>query len=520
MRDLWVIVLLGWIALIAAKGIPILDDIFKENSEETAFQHYRVLVITALVGMFCASMESMVAATLMPSVVASLGGFKLYPWIADSYLLSSLISAPIFGKLVDLKGFRKVYTLAVVLFLLGSGLSGVAQTMEQLIAFRAIQGAGSAGLITLCITLFGLIFHIEKRAKMQSLVAGVWVISSIVGPTVGAVAVEYFTWRWAFYVNVPIALGILIAIYATDRLPPNHPHERKFDLKGMSLFATGAICMMLALLSFGQRNFGPVQIIESLIAAAALTCFIQHSYRNNDPIIPVRLLHIHVITISAILSFMGGILLFGTINFQPLFIQGVLGFPAWEAGRIVTIIAIGTFSGSLVTGFFLNHWGFRTLAIGGAISLILGLFFFRAAMAAPHIWRFALANFLIGGGLSVVANGSVVAAQAVTPKHHLGAASSLFYFFRLFGGTAGIAMLGGIQLGIFHRDQPDFDTPQQLFNPLAREQLSAEELSPMVSALHDSLEVVLLTCILVACAVLLVSFAMPNQTPKELKTSP
>ncbi len=466
--------------------------------------------------MFCASMEAMVAATLMPSVMASLGGFKLYPWIADSYLLASVIATPIFGKLVDLHGFRKIYTLAVVLFLLGSGLSGVAQTMKQLIGFRAIQGAGSAGLITLCVALFGIIFPIHKRARMQSLVAGTWAISSIVGPTVGAIAVEYFTWRWAFYVNVPIALGLLAAVYSTDRLPRNGHHERRLDIKGITLFTPGAICTMLLLLSLGQLQFGWMQMMELTVAIVTFTLFVKHAYRHGDSIVPLRLLHISAIGIAVGLAFMGGILLFGTINFQPLFIQGVLGLPAWEAGRIVTVIALGTFTGSLVSGFFLNHIGFRNLSVGGAVCLMTGLFCLHSGMSHTDIWRLVLANFLIGGGLSAIANASVVAAQAITPKNQMGSSSSLFHFFRLFGGTTGIAMLGGVQLGIFHREMPGFDNPQHLFDPLARASLAQQDLLPVVQAFQQSLEAVMLTCMAVGCVVFFVSLAMPSMTPAEL----
>ena len=500
----------------ASKGISVVDDIFKENEEKTAFQHYRVLVLAGLVGMFCASMEAMVAATLMPSVMASLGGFKLYPWIADSYLLASVIATPIFGKLVDLHGFRKIYTVAVVLFLLGSGLSGIAQTMHQLIGFRAIQGMGSAGLITLCVALFAMIFPVEKRAKMQSLVAGTWAISSIVGPTVGAIAVEYFTWRWAFYVNVPIALGLLAAVYSTERMPRNRHHNRTLDLKGVLLFAPAAICSMLVLLSIGQLYFGWVQLIELTVAVSSLIMFIRHCYAHSDPLVPLRLVHRSAIGLAVSLAFLGGILLFGIINFQPLFIQGVMGLPAWEAGRIVTVIALGTFAGSLVSGFFLNHIGFRNLAMGGAVSLMIGLFVLHAGMSNAAVWRFALANFLIGGGLSAVANASVVAAQAVTPKNQMGSSSSLFQFFRLMGGTTGIATLGGIQLGLFHREMPAFDSPQHLFDPLARESLAQRDLMPMIHALQSSLDAVLLVCMAVSSLVFLVTLRMPSMTPREL----
>ncbi|MDP1834836.1 MAG: MFS transporter [Chlamydiales bacterium] len=493
-------------------------------------KHRTIIVITVLLGMFCASMEAMVTATLMPSILSSMsGGFNLYPWVPASYLLASVTASPLFGALADIYGYKRIYRLALVIFLLGSALCGFSSSMQELIAARAVQGLGSAGLISLSVILFGVIFPVEQRAKMQACISGTWAISSILGPTIGALSVEYFSWRWAFFINVPCALVILAATMRFGNLSTG-TGTRKLDWMGSALFclATGPTVAML--LSAGQLHFGMPETFAAIIGITFTVLFLRHLRSSSDPLIPVSLFKNRVAGISVTMVAIVGGLLFSVVNFLPLFVQGVMGLPPRTAGYVVTVVAVGMFFGSVVSGLLLNRIGFRRMATIGAVLIAVGFAGLAMVLEDAVIWQLVICNSCIGVGLAIISNTLIVAMQAIATNHTIGSASSLMHFFRMFGGTVFIALMGGIQLGSFRRDIQSwlgskelfgaaheiFEAPQKIFDPLERQAITLETLSSLAHSLMQSLQYVFFACLVAAFVLFWLASRMPTLTPKQL----
>jgi len=470
-------------------------------------------------------MEAMITATLMPSILATMEGFSLYPWVAAAYLLASVVATPLFGRWADVYGYRRLYCWAVAWFLCGSALCGMAQSMPQLIAARTVQGVGSAGLITLSVVLFGAVFPIQLRARMQAMISATWAVSSTVGPSVGALCVEYLSWRWAFFINVPAAVLILVAVSGFGRLAEHRESQKGLEVGGAALFTAATLSAIVLLLSLGQLHYQwlPVLFVSTLVFVAA---FIRYLRKADHPILPIRLFLMPSMTTSLLLIALVGALLFSLINFLPLHVQGVLGERAAMAGYVVTVIAIGTFAGSLFSGFTLNRIGFRSMCMWGALISVGGLVSLVLVLDQPLVWPIVMVNVIVGVGLAMVANATIVAIQALAPSEALGAASSLFHFLRMLGGTLGIALLGGIQLGVFQFElsgaadasmQQVIDTPQNLFDPFLRTQFSPESLQILAAAMQDSLQWVFVVATIMAVGMLVLTLWMPKSNPMELE---
>lgn len=501
------------------------------TDRESSFRKHRTLIVwTVLLGMFCASMEAMVTGTLMPSILASMhDGFELYPWIPASYLLASVAASPLFGAMADIYGYKRIYRLAVVIFLMGSALCGFAHSMQQLIVARAMQGLGSAGLISLSVILFGVIFPVEKRAKMQALISASWAISSIFGPMVGALSVEYLTWRWAFFINVPCALLILLATTRFGRFA-DPSGGRKLDWHGALLFVLATGPSVAVLLSLGQLHFTPLEAVGAATGIVFTFLFLRHLRVSSDPLIPIGLFEHRVASLSVAMVAMVGGLLFSVVNFLPLFVQGVMGLPTRTAGYVVTVVALGMFGGSLISGLFLNRLGFRKMAVIGAMLIIIGFAGMTGVLKQANIWQLGAFNMFVGTGLAIISNSLIVAMQAISTKNTIGSASSLMHFFRMLGGTICIALMGGVQLGSFQRTVRDwlgsrelfgaahdiFEQPQKIFDPLERQAIEPDVLSLLSNSLMVSLEYVFFGCILIALVMWILGLLMPSLSPKQL----
>src|SRR5215216_3712746 len=262
-----------------------------------------------LTGMFLAALEASVVGTAMPTVIASLGGLNHYSWVFSAYLITSTITVPVWGKLSDLYGRRLLFQLGIAVFLLGSVLSGMAGTMTQLIAYRAVQGFGAGALVPLAMTIIGDVYTVEERARMQAFFSGVWGISSVVGPIVGGFITDQLSWRWVFYINVPF--GILAAIIMQLSLKEPKRHSRpSIDYAGAALLMASITLLMLALVEGGAtlREFASPRNLGLLAGAAALgALFIRTERRARDPIVPLVLFRNRVVTVSVVAGFLAGV---------------------------------------------------------------------------------------------------------------------------------------------------------------------------------------------------------------------
>src|SRR6266567_2541621 len=379
----------------------------------------RIIVTVALMlGMSLASLDTTIVGTALPSIVGKLGGISLYSWVFSVYLLTSTTTVPIYGKLADLYGRKPIFLFGSGLFLLGSILCGSAQSMEQLIVFRAIQGLGAGAVLPIVLTIIGDIYELKARAKVQGLFSGVWGLSSIVGPALGGLIVDHFSWRWVFYINIPFGFisGILLIIYLKENVERKKQH---LDYIG-TLTLTGAIVALL------------------------IALFLREERRAADPILPLTLFNNRIIGISSIGGIVLGVLMFGISSYVPLFVQGVKGGSATSAGIVLGPFLLAWPIAATLSGRIVIRYGYRfTSMLGlGLATLAAGMItFFTADTVLPFI---VITMLVMGAGLGFASTAFVLAVQNAVPWKLRGVATASTQFTRTIGGTIGVAIMGTI----------------------------------------------------------------------------
>ena len=391
-----------------------------------------------LLGIFLAALEATVVSTAMPTVVASLGGLNHYSWVFSAYLLTSTASVPLWGRLSDLYGRRRLYLAAIALFLIGSMLAGISQSMLQLVAFRAVQGLGAGGLIPLALTSIGEIYTLAERTRMQAVFSSVWGFSSVVGPLVGGFITDSISWRWVFYLNLPF--GLIAAIVVQRTLPahaPAHTHGKAtVDWPGGALLFVSTTLLLVAL--------AEVSLAWAALATAAIVALAYVERRVAHPILPLSLFKNRTVTVASVIGFLAGMTLFGAIAFIPLLIQVTTGGSATNAGQILTPIYLMWVLASIVAARLLLRIGARASAVAGMLAVFLA---FTAlpwlAVGSSRALVFADMG-LMGTGLGFAMLSLLLAVQHSVARSELGVATSLNMFSRTIGGAVGVAIMGAV----------------------------------------------------------------------------
>ncbi len=422
-----------------------IDDKDKPRLEMSKRRRWAV-TIGVMTGMFIAALEATVVGTAMPTVIAALGGLNHYSWVFSAYLITSTVTVPVWGKLSDLYGRRLFYQIGIGVFLLGSILSGLSASMTQLIVFRAIQGLGAGALVPLGMTIIGDIFTLKERAKMQAYFSGVWGLSSVIGPIIGGFITDQLSWRWVFYINLPIGLAAAFII-GTALKEPKHHERPTIDYAGAGLLMASITLLMLALVEGGttlETLFAPQNLIFIGGAILLALAFVWVERRAADPIIPFQLFDNRTVSVAVVAGFLAGAAMFGAISFVPLFAQGALGSTATEAGSLLTPLMLSWVSMSIIGGYLLLKLGYRTISIIGFVLLTIGFVFL--SMFERETARFWLHAdlVLIGSGLGLTMLTLLIAVQQAVNKSQLGVATSLNQFSRSIGGAVGVAIMGAI----------------------------------------------------------------------------
>jgi EmrB/QacA subfamily drug resistance transporter len=406
-----------------------------------------------MLGMLLGSLDQTIVGTAMPRIVADLNGLQRYTWVITGYLVASTTMMPIFGKVSDIFGRKWLYMLGIVVFLGGSMLSGIAQSMEQLIAFRVLQGAGAGMMLPIAQAIIGDIFTPAERGKYQGLLGAVFGLAIIIGPGLGGWITDNATWRWVFYVNVPFAIAALAVVFM---VLPNETalHKRhSIDWAGSAALILAVVPLLLAI-SLGstqpdnQSSFAwdSPQILGLFAMAAFFTIsFIVIELRAAEPTVPLDLFANRMFTNSVVITFFSGMSMFLAILYIPLFVQDVLGRSATNSGVILTPMMLAAMPVSIISGQILSRTGhYRVLAIVGTACVAAGLYLFSTMTVATGNDELARDMVVMGLGLGTGMSLFTIVVQNAFPVERLGVVTSSLAFFRSIGGAVGVALLGSI----------------------------------------------------------------------------
>ena len=432
-----------------------------------AFTHRQILVIFAglMAGLFLAALDQTIVATALPTIVGELGGLDYYSWVVTAYLLSSTVCTPLYGKFSDMYGRRAVLQTAVGVFVAGSVLAGVAQTMPQLVAFRGIQGMGAAGLMTMTFAVIGDVVSPRQRGRYIGLLAGVWAFASVIGPLAGGFLVDRASWRWVFLINLPIGLAALAVISSVLHLPTVRRSHR-IDVEGAVLLVLGVTCLLLSLVWGGTEYpwSSPMIIGLALSGAVAMVAFVVWEAGSAvEPILPMRLFANPIFSLSAAMSFVIGAALFGAVIFLPLFLQVATGLTATNSGLFLLPLTAGIVTASVGSGRIITRTGrYRAWPIGGLALATVGMALLSVMQADTPLVLSSLYMVVLGLGVGAVMQVTLLVVQNGVDHRELGVATSAVQFFRQMGGSFGVAAFGAIMNARLETDLPKLISPAVL----------------------------------------------------------
>ena len=408
----------------------------------------RILAIYSglMVALLLAALDQTIVATALPKVVSELGGIGQYSWVFTAYVLGSTVTVPLYGKLGDAHGRKPLFMIAISIFLVGSVLCGLAQNMVQLVIFRAIQGVGAGGLFPLTLAMVAMIVPPRDRGRYQGLIGSVFAGASIIGPLIGGFIVDNASWRWIFFVNVPVGIAAMAVIAVTM---PKRPYrqEHSIDWLGAGVLALGTTALLLGLV-WGGRDYpwASAQVVGALLASVALLAlFGLIERRVREPILPFDLLRNQTVASSVACMFLVGAAMFGTISFVPLFVQGVIGTSATSSGVVLTPLLLGAVTTSFLSGQVVSRTGrYRPNTLIGPIVLGLGeLMLWRLDVNSTNAE--AARDMVIAGiGLGMMMQIFVLSIQNSVERSAMGSATALSQFSRSIGATLGVTLMGVI----------------------------------------------------------------------------
>jgi EmrB/QacA subfamily drug resistance transporter len=416
----------------------------------------RQVVVTftgVLLAIFLGAMDQTIVATALPDIIAELGGFTHYTLVTTAYLVSSTVLIPITGRLTDLFGRKWFYTAGIAIFILGSLLCGLSQTLTQLVFFRAFQGIGAGVMIANAFAVIGDLFPPAERGKYQGYVSAIFGLASVIGPSLGGFLTDTISWHWIFYINVPIGIGVIILfVFFFPNLRPV-ASEHRIDYLGIALLVLTTVPLMLALTWGGvQYPWLSPEIIGMIVFSLVMgVIFYRLEVRNPAPILPLGFFTSRIISISLAVTLFIGFGMFGGIIFIPLYFQGVLGLSATASGSFLTPMMLGVVAGSVTSGQLLSRAGghYKLLGIVG-IAIMAGGMGLLSTLTTQTSFTTAVSYIVLTGlGLGVTFPIYTVAIQNAVPHRFMGVVISAVPFSRFIGGTFGLAILGSLMSSRF-----------------------------------------------------------------------
>ncbi|MEU9360804.1 MDR family MFS transporter [Streptomyces sp. NPDC048301] len=410
----------------------------------------RVVVLALMITMLLAMLDNLIVGTAMPTIVGDLGGMEHLSWVVTAYTLATAASTPIWGKLGDLYGRKGVFLTSIVIFLVGSVLSGMAQDMGQLIGFRAVQGLGAGGLMVGVMAILGDLVPPRERGKYQGMMAGVMAIAMIGGPLVGGVITDHLGWRWTFYINLPLGAVALAMVTAVLHLPRKERSTARIDYLGAALLTVGITAIVLVTTWGGTEYAWGSAVIMELIAlgVASLVGFLFVETRAAEPIMPLHIFRSRNFSLMSLIGFMAGFVMFGAVLFLPLFQQSVQGATATNSGLLLLPMLLSMMVVSLVAGRITTSTGkYKIFPIVGSVLMVAGLFLLSTMDTGTTRLTSGVYMAVLGAGMGFLMQITMLVAQNSVELKDMGVASSATTLFRTLGSSFGVAIMGALFTG-------------------------------------------------------------------------
>lgn len=477
-----------------------------------------LVLASVMLAMFIGAVEATIVSTAMPSISADLGGFAKYSWVFSAYLLMSTVTVLLYGKLSDIFGRKPIFAVGILLFLLGSLLCGLAESMEMLIFYRFIQGIGAGAVLPIATTIVGDIYSAEERAKIQGYLSSVWGISAVTGPAIGGVLVATIGWEYVFWVNIPLGILALLGVMLF-LVEPVKKAKPSIDYLG-AILLTVSLSAFLYWLVEGGVGFSWTSWQSFALCAGAIivfALFVVVERKAADPMMPFDIWKNKAILYANLVSLFTGIILIAISSYLPTYVTGVMEQSATIAGFTLTAMSIGWPIASFFSGRLLVKFGYFRTSLAGGVFLVIGTLLFVFMQPGFGPWWAAMSSFCVGIGMGLTSTAFIVSIQAAVSYEKRGSATASNVFMRNLGSTIGVALLGSLLnsslLKYFNERELDLNlnSVNELLSQKSREEIPADALAFLQQALSEALQNVYGITALFAVISFLLIFGLPRK---------